>query len=106
MHTTKRPGWEESAALLDWGFANADSVVGTDTLNPLEEAAAAPDPQPQPIVAVTPRTAAAVGSTTAMPWYSWVVLALVGCLGLLRTRVVVLRRRRQAVSPLWRQPAR
>jgi D-alanyl-D-alanine carboxypeptidase (penicillin-binding protein 5/6) len=106
MHTTKRPGWEESAALLDWGFANADSVVGTDSLNPPEKAAAAPGPQPQRIVAVTPRTAAAVASTAAVPWYSWLVLALVGGLGLLRARVVVLRRRRQSVPALWRQPAR
>ena len=105
MHTTKRPGWEESAALLDWGFANADAVVGTDSLNPAEVAAAPPGSAPQPIVAVTPRTAAAVGSTTALPWYAWVVLALVGGLGLLRTRVLVLRRRRQPIPALWRQPA-
>jgi D-alanyl-D-alanine carboxypeptidase (penicillin-binding protein 5/6) len=107
MHSTKRPGWEESAALLDWGFANADSVVGTDSLNPPEELAAPPGPQPQQrIVAVTPRTAAAVGSTMALPWYLWVVVALVGGLGLLRARVLVMRRRRQAVPALWRQPAR
>ncbi|MEP6761336.1 MAG: D-alanyl-D-alanine carboxypeptidase, partial [Sporichthyaceae bacterium] len=107
MHTTKRPGWEESAALLDWGFAHADTVTPIDSLNPPAVAAASePGSLPQRIVAGGPRTAAVVGSTPVLPWYSWLALALAGGLGLLRARVVVLRRRRQSVPAIWRQLAR
>ena len=31
---TKGPGWEESAKLLDWGFAHADAVTAVGSLNP------------------------------------------------------------------------
>jgi D-alanyl-D-alanine carboxypeptidase (penicillin-binding protein 5/6) len=91
---TKGPGWEESAKLLDWGFANAGAVAAIDSLNPPAEAAAEPESLSRPAAVVGPRTAAVAGSAPAMPWYSWVVLALVGGIGLLRARVMVLRRRR------------
>jgi serine-type D-Ala-D-Ala carboxypeptidase (penicillin-binding protein 5/6) len=105
MHT-KGPGWEESAKLLDWGFAHADAVTAVGSLNPPAQPAAEAESLPQRVVAVGEETAAAVGGTAAVPWYSWIVLALAGALGLLRARVLVLRRRRAPVRPLWRQPVR
>jgi D-alanyl-D-alanine carboxypeptidase (penicillin-binding protein 5/6) len=103
---TKGPGWKESAALLDWGFANADAVTAIDSLTPPVKAAAEPESLPQRAAGIGPRSAAAVGSTPSLPWYSWVGLVLAGGLGLMRARVVVLRRRRRSVPALWRQPAR
>ena len=103
---TKGPGWEESRALLKWGFANADAVAAVGSLNPPKEAAAESDSLPQPVAAVGPRTAAAVGSTPALPWHTWVVLVIAGGLAVLRARVLVLRRRQQSVPALWRQNAR
>jgi serine-type D-Ala-D-Ala carboxypeptidase (penicillin-binding protein 5/6) len=105
MHT-KGPGWEESAKLLDWGFAHADAVTAVGSLNPPAQPAAESESLPQRAVAVGRDTAAAVGSTAALPWYSWVVLALASGLGLLRARVLLLRRRRAPVRGLWRQPVR
>ena len=103
---TKGPGWEESAELLDWGFAHADAVTAVGSLNPPAPPAAEPESLPQRVVAASQDTAAVVGSTAALPWYSWVALALAGALGLLRARVLLLRRRRAPVRALWRQPAR
>ena len=103
---TKGPGWEESAKLLDWGFAHADAVTAVGSLNPPAPAAAEPESLPQRVVAAGQDTAAVVGSTAVLPWYSWVVLTLAAALGLLRARVMVLRRRRAPVGALWRQPAR
>lgn len=105
MHT-KGPGWEESAKLLDWGFAHADVVTAVASLNPPAQAPAEPVSLPQRVVAVSQDTAAAVGRTPTLPWYSWVAVALAGGLGLLRARVLFLRRRRRPVRALWRQPAR
>src|SRR5688572_24167792 len=105
MHT-KGPGWEESAKLLDWGFAHADAATAVGSLNPPAPPAPEPESLPQRVVSAGQDTAAVVGSTAALPWYSWVVLVLVGALGLLRARVLLLRRRRAPVRALWRQPAR
>lgn len=105
MHT-KGPGWEESAKLLDWGFAHADAVTAVGSLNPPAQPAAEPESLPQRVVAASQDTAAVVGSTAALPWYSWVGLVLAGALGLLRARVLLLRRRRATVPALLRQPAR
>ena len=103
---TKGPGWEESAKLLDWGFAHADAVTAVGTLNPPEPQAAEPESLPQRVVAAGQDTAAVVSSTAALPWYSWVVLTFAAGLGLLRARVLLLRRRRAPVRALWRQPVR
>jgi D-alanyl-D-alanine carboxypeptidase (penicillin-binding protein 5/6) len=105
MHT-KGPGWEESAKLLDWGFAHAGAVTAVDSLNPPAQPAAEPESLPQRVVAVSQDTAAAVRNTAAVPWYSWVVLGLAAALAVLRARVLLLRRRRAPVRALWRQPAR
>jgi D-alanyl-D-alanine carboxypeptidase (penicillin-binding protein 5/6) len=105
---TKPPAWEESAALLDWGFANADLVAPVGSLNPATptEAASEPESLSERIIAGAPRTAAVVGGTPMLPWHTWVVLALSAALAALRARVVLLRRRRRTVPALWRTPLR
>lgn len=103
---TKPPAWEESAALLNWGFANADIVAPIDSLNQAAPAAAEPESLPQRVIAAGPRTVAAVAGTPALPWYTWTVLALAGALAALRARVLLLRRRRRPAPALWRQPVR
>ena len=104
---TKPPAWEESAALLDWGFANADLVAPVDSLNPaVTEAAPEPESLSERVSAVAPRTAAVVAGTPMLPWHTWVVLALSAALAVLRARVVLLRRRRGMVPALWRTPLR
>ena len=101
---TKPPSWEESAALLDWGFANADTVAPADTLAQpaADEPAAEAETLPQQAVALGSRTAAGVGNSPALPWYTWSALALAGVLVALRARVVLLRRRRRPLRPLLR----
>ena len=110
---TKPYAWEESRALLDWGFANADLVTPIDSLNqraePEAEVSGASEPEPPSAAGIGARTAAVVGSTPVLPWYTWVVLALAAALVALRARVLVLRRRRarrNSLVALWRQPAR
>ena len=103
----KPPAWEEARALLDWGFANADLVTAVDTLDRAAEDEAAPVAESgQQQAAPGPRAAAVVSNTPVLPWVTWMVLALVGLLAALRARVLVLRRRRRPLRPLWRQPAR
>lgn len=90
------PGaWEEAAALLDWGFANAAAVEPVGTLEQVRPAQPAPvrhaavkKPAPEPV-------AAGAGMP---PWFLWLVVALAGSVVALRTRVLLLRRRRRPAA--------
>jgi len=107
---TKPYAWEEARALLDWGFANAAVVSPVDTLDRPAEAevgvGGTSEHEPAAAAGVGARTAAVVGSTPVLPWYTWTVLALAASLVALRARVLVLRRRQRWRGALWRQPAR
>lgn len=97
MHTGLR-SWKDSAALLDWGFANASRLTPVGTLvepQPAQRAVAR-----KPAVA-TPPVHAGAGPGGSLPWYLWTLVALLGVLAVLRARVLVLRRtRRRYPSPL------
>jgi serine-type D-Ala-D-Ala carboxypeptidase (penicillin-binding protein 5/6) len=107
---SKPPSWEESAKLLDWGFANADVVTPVGTLEqPADEAVAEPETTPaaRPAAAGTTAAAAPTG-TLAVPWYVWPALALAAALTAVRARSLVMRRRMRRSYPatVWRQQLR
>lgn len=98
MHTGPR-SWKDSAALLDWGFANASRLTPVGTLVQPHPAQAAS--VRRPAVAAPPVHAGASGGW--LPWYVWTLVAVLLLLTALRTRVLVLRRiRRRYPSPLLR----
>lgn len=90
MHTGPR-AWKESAALLDWGFANAATVTPVGTLEQPKVVAQAAPAAHRPPLAATPRQA---GHAAGVPLWAWPLLAAVGALAAMRTRVLVLRRLR------------
>jgi D-alanyl-D-alanine carboxypeptidase (penicillin-binding protein 5/6) len=104
MRTGQR-SWEESAALLDWGFANADRVTPVGTLDqpapepPAEEAA----PSAQAVgAAPTSAGAAPAADGSGMPVVVWVLAVLAGSVVALRARVLLRARRRRAGYRLTR----
>ncbi|MGZ4537336.1 MAG: D-alanyl-D-alanine carboxypeptidase family protein [Nocardioidaceae bacterium] len=100
MHTGPK-AWKESAALLDWGFANGGRVTPVGTLV-RPEAPAAPAPAQTEPPAKAPQKAALAGGGT-LPWWAWVLLGVVAVVGSLRARVLVRRRRRRySLPPLER----
>jgi len=110
LKTTKRPAWEETADLLDWGFRNASvTPVGK-----LAEPSAPEVVEPEttlaagPVPAAGSRAAAAAGGMLTVPWPVWPALGVVALLAALRVRAVRVRRRRRSRYPLpvWRQSLR
>ena len=111
LRTTKRPAWEETATLLDWGFRNA--AVATPVAR-LAEPPADEVVEPESTLAagaVPPpgrRAASAAGGMVTLPWPVWPALGVAALLAALRTRAVVARRRRRRryPVPVWRQSLR
>ena len=98
---TEGDGWRDAAALLSWGFRNADAARPVGTLEATAKAEAAGGPAPQEAEpAGTARVAATAGGSTAgMPWWAQVPVVLLAVVVVLRMRVLLLRqaRRRRAV---------
>ncbi|HEX4698462.1 MAG TPA: serine hydrolase [Actinomycetes bacterium] len=97
-------GWEDSAALLTWGFHNRTLARPVGTLQ-----AVAPATTGTSVAAGPVRTAqhqvAAAGAGGGLPWWVTVPLGALLVLVLLRARVLLVRRRRAARrSPYGRLP--
>jgi serine-type D-Ala-D-Ala carboxypeptidase (penicillin-binding protein 5/6) len=102
MHTGQA-SWSESAALLDWGFANATKAKAVGTLNqgaPAGQAASVRRPGTTGAGAAKAAAAGAGSSGSALPGWAWVPLLLAGIVVALRTRVLLRRRRRRYRRPL------
>jgi D-alanyl-D-alanine carboxypeptidase (penicillin-binding protein 5/6) len=95
MHTGQA-SWSESAALLDWGFANAPSAQPVGTLNQSAPTQAASVRHPGAAASGARKAAAASSAGPAMPGWAWVPVLLLGSVVALRTRVLLRRRRRRA----------
>ncbi len=93
---TKNSSWEESAALLDWGFANASRVTPVGTLNEptLTGSTAAPAPVRHQASRAGNVAVPEGGWPGALPWYGWVFAALLAAVVALRSRVLLRKRRR------------
>jgi D-alanyl-D-alanine carboxypeptidase (penicillin-binding protein 5/6) len=96
MHT-KAASWSESAALLDWGFANAAAAHPVGTLEQTPATTAdAPAGKPAAVAHGTARAAVApAGGGANIPGWAWLPLGLLAVVVALRTRVLVRRRMRR-----------
>jgi serine-type D-Ala-D-Ala carboxypeptidase (penicillin-binding protein 5/6) len=92
--------WSESAALLDWGFANAALARPVGSLTQAEPAVQAASKRQPGAGAPSAKPAAAGWSAgSLLPGWAWLPLLLVGTLAALRARVLLLRRRRRVRRP-------
>ena len=84
---TKFASWEESRALLAWGFANLDKARPVGSLNQIKHATQASTVRPSGAVAKTNREVA-IGAITGpcLPLWAWVPIALLVAVVALRTR--------------------
>lgn len=93
MHT-KVSSWEESRALLTWGFANADKARSVGTLDQQKPATQASSVRnPARTQAGAARAAVAPTGGSRLPGWVWLPVALVAAVVALRTRVLLRRRR-------------
>ena len=103
--------WRETAALLTWGFRNAAVAQPVGTLDAVTPPAGA-KPARRSGPSAGPEAAGVVADEGAggPPWWATVPLVLLGCVALLRLRVLLRRRvrRRAALPPLpqSREPRR
>jgi D-alanyl-D-alanine carboxypeptidase (penicillin-binding protein 5/6) len=93
--------WRDSAALLTWGFRNAEVArpVGTlDALQPATDAAAGPSRSEGDVAAGVATGAAAAPSASGggLPWWLEIMVVVVGVVAVLRARVLLRRRTRRA----------
>ncbi|MGZ4594085.1 MAG: D-alanyl-D-alanine carboxypeptidase family protein [Actinomycetes bacterium] len=96
MHTGQA-SWKESAALLDWGFANAARARPVGTLDQAGPAAqAASVRHPDKAAAGAAKAAAGAPAGGGMPGWAWVPLVVGAAVVALRARVLLRRRRRHA----------
>jgi serine-type D-Ala-D-Ala carboxypeptidase (penicillin-binding protein 5/6) len=88
---TKFSSWEESRALLAWGFANLDKARPVGSLNQIKHATQASAVRPSGAVA---KTSATSGLTPgrSLPLWAWIPIALLVAVVALRTRVRLRRR--------------
>lgn len=95
MRTDSEP-WRQSAALLTWGFRNAQGATPVGTLNTSGDAGALPTGSGAAArqALATSEEAAAAGSAGTMPWWVQAPLALLAVVVVLRMRVLIRRRRR------------
>jgi D-alanyl-D-alanine carboxypeptidase (penicillin-binding protein 5/6) len=102
MHSNQS-AWKDSAALLDWGFANAEKAQPVGTLDQSDHAAqAASVRHPGASPGRSGRAASVAAGGSAVPGWAWVPIVLFAAVVLLRTRVLVRReiRRRRTRQPL------
>jgi D-alanyl-D-alanine carboxypeptidase (penicillin-binding protein 5/6) len=93
--------WRDSAALLTWGFRNAEVArpVGTlDALQPATDAAAGPSRSEGDVAAGVATGAAAAPSASGggLPWWLEIMVVVLGVVAVLRARVLLRRRLRRA----------
>lgn len=91
MHTGQA-SWSESAALLDWGFANAATARPVGTLDQKPAAGQAASVRHPVAAGAASRTASSAGSL--LYGWLWLPLVFVGTVVALRLRVLLRRRRR------------
>jgi serine-type D-Ala-D-Ala carboxypeptidase (penicillin-binding protein 5/6) len=90
---TKFASWEESRALLDWGFANIDKARPVGSLNQIKLAAqASPVRQSGAIAKTTAKSAIGGSSGLPLPLWAWVPIGLLVAVVALRTRVLLRQR--------------
>jgi D-alanyl-D-alanine carboxypeptidase (penicillin-binding protein 5/6) len=96
-------GWEDSAALLTWGFHNRTLARPVGTLDAVAPATTGTSVAAGPVRTAQRQVAAAAGG--GLPWWVTVPLGALLVLVLLRARVLLVRRRRAARrSPYGRVP--
>jgi D-alanyl-D-alanine carboxypeptidase (penicillin-binding protein 5/6) len=96
-------GWEDSAALLTWGFHNRTLARPVGTLDAVAPATTGTSVAAGPVRTAPRQVAAAAGG--GLPWWVTVPLGALLVLVLLRARVLLVRRRRAARrSPYGRVP--
>jgi serine-type D-Ala-D-Ala carboxypeptidase (penicillin-binding protein 5/6) len=101
MHT-KFSSWEESRALLDWGFANAAKAHPVGSLNPVKQVNQASSVrQSKTVRQVSAKSSGIPGPQ--LPLWAWVPAVLLAAVVALRTRVLL---RRRATRRRYRPPPR
>jgi D-alanyl-D-alanine carboxypeptidase (penicillin-binding protein 5/6) len=90
MHTGFS-SWEESRALLDWGFANADTARPVGSLNPVKQVTQASSVRASGARAHSASSAVDAGSRVTL--WLWVPIGLLVAVAVLRSRVLLRRRR-------------
>ena len=88
---TKFASWEESRALLAWGFANLDKARPVGSLNQIKHATQASTVRPSGAVAKT-SAKSAITSGHGLPLWAWVPIGLLVAVVALRTRVLLRQR--------------
>ena len=101
MHT-KFSSWEESRALLEWGFANIAKARPVGSLNQVKHVTQASSLRPSGGVAKVAATAASTGGL-GLPFWAWLPIALLAAVVALRARVLL---RRRALRQRRRLPPR
>jgi serine-type D-Ala-D-Ala carboxypeptidase (penicillin-binding protein 5/6) len=98
-------GWEDSAALLTWGFHNRTLARPVGTLDAVAPATTGTSVAGGP-VRTTHAQVAAAGAGGGLPWWVTVPLGALLVLVLLRARVLLVRRRRAARRRGYRRDRR
>jgi D-alanyl-D-alanine carboxypeptidase (penicillin-binding protein 5/6) len=101
MHT-KFASWEESRALLDWGFANAAAAHPVGSLNQVKHATQASAVRRNKTVQGASAKSSVVPGLR-LPIWAWVPVLLLAAVVALRTRVLL---RRRAIRHRYRPPPR
>jgi D-alanyl-D-alanine carboxypeptidase (penicillin-binding protein 5/6) len=99
MHT-KFSSWEESRALLDWGFANLAVAHPVGTLNQLKQTTQAASVH-QGKATPAPSATSSVVPGAGLPLWAWVPIGLLAAVVALRTRVLL---RRRTMRQRYRYP--
>ena len=94
----KFSSWEESRALLTWGFANIEVTRPVGSLNQ-EKAETQASPVRQNGAVKKASAVSVATSGGGLPWWAWVPIALLIAIVALRTRVVLRQRRRRYPPP-------
>jgi len=100
---TKFSSWEESRALLSWGFANLDKARPVGSLNQVKHVTQASTVRPAGGVAKT-TAKSTLDPGSSLPLWVWVPVGLLAAVVLLRTRVLL--RQRSARRRRWHPPPR
>ena len=99
---SKGDSWRDSAALLSWGFRNGSLARPVGSLGAAASPAAtdggAPAPKAGPTV--SPHAAGVASGSAGLPWWLTAPLLLLGCVVVLRARVLLHRRARRRRGPV------
>jgi D-alanyl-D-alanine carboxypeptidase (penicillin-binding protein 5/6) len=88
---TKFSSWEESRALLSWGFANIDKARPVGSLNQIKQTTQASPVRQSGAIAKT-SAKAAIATGHGLPLWAWAPIGLLLALVALRTRVLLRQR--------------